>query len=432
MMRALPLCLLMLAVCAPTAPGQEEDPQAEMRRQLEEFNKISRQIQDRVREAREKGNRLTELEALRTLEKEFADKGFMAKQAIDLQLMGIEIELGGYAKALEIADRSGGPRSAGKPPEEALAGHSPVDALERIVELADTAQIVIINEAHHVPQHRAFTHRLLRALREKGFTYFAAETLSARDTKLEERGYPVQATGAYTPEPVYADVVRTALALGYHAVPYEAVFGSRDRELDQATNLMKRIFENDPEAKALIHVGYAHAHESGLLAGVSPMAVRLRELTGVDPLTIDQTVMTEHGSPRFDHATYRYALEKHAFTEPVIFRDTNGKDFANDPALTDLTIFSPRSVYVNGRPTWLSLGGIRKPWTLPAEAREHGKHALVRARPASEPAEAIPVDQIELTPGKDAPALMLPAGSIVIEVVDAANETLWTSTVEIR
>jgi hypothetical protein len=41
---------------------------------------------------------------------------------------------------------------------------------------------------------------MLKALRPKGFTYFAAEALFEGDTLLNERGYPIKTTGIYVNE----------------------------------------------------------------------------------------------------------------------------------------------------------------------------------------------------------------------------------------
>jgi len=57
---------------------------------------------------------------------------------------------------------------------------------------------VLINEAHHVPQHRALTLRLLHRLRPLGFTHFAAETLDPALARLE-------AWNALTPGPWFSD-----------------------------------------------------------------------------------------------------------------------------------------------------------------------------------------------------------------------------------
>src|SRR5882724_13647609 len=187
-----------------------------------------------------------------------------------LQAMGMEYpNIGRYQKALECFDRpSGRPTKPGQ-----LASpdrYEPCDAVAAILELADKQQVIMINEAHHVPSHRALTLQLLDGLYRKGFRYFAAETLSVSDKNLQTRGYPTRMTGTFTAEPVGADMVRTALNLGYKVTPYECIEGPdahpavdpipgmNFREQGQARNLKERILDQDPTAKIIVHAGYAH------------------------------------------------------------------------------------------------------------------------------------------------------------------------------
>ena len=65
--------------------------------------------------------------------------------------------------------------------------------------------------------------QLLPQLRAEGFDYFAVETLYQTDTALAARGYPTADSGFYTAEPISAEMVRTALKLGFHVVGYEAL-----------------------------------------------------------------------------------------------------------------------------------------------------------------------------------------------------------------
>jgi hypothetical protein len=399
--------------------------------QLEEVNALGREISARVRAAGANGNLLTELEALRGLEKEYADKGPMAQQVLALHLMQRTVELGNYAEALRQADLS--PQSA--PPVDAagrraLEKYEAVDALEVIADMAEEELLVLINEAHHVPQHRAFSIELLRMLRPLGFTHFAAETLYEADVDLNERGYPTKMSGAYINEPVYGDLVRTALALGYVVVPYESRGGNR--ELGQATNLIERILEVDPEARVVVHAGYAHINEQGSIAGARAMAGQLKEITGIDPLTIDQTVMTEHSAAQFEHPLYRHVVDGRALSAPSILVDATGTPWTLEPGTRDVTLFHPLSVYQQGRPTWLLLGGLRRPYELPADVCGSEPRVLVTVRVASESDEAIPIDRIEVVAGEPVPALLLPIGEFVLEVKSLGDETLRKEKIEVR
>ena len=82
--------------------------------------------------------------------------------------------VGRHQQALESFDKVLG-RSARILRPDMLAGLEPCDAVQTILELADQRQVIMVNEAHHVPMHRAFTTQLLEALYRK-----ASATLRSR------------------------------------------------------------------------------------------------------------------------------------------------------------------------------------------------------------------------------------------------------------
>ena len=72
---------------------------------------------------------------------------------------------------------------------------------------------------------------------------------------------------------------------------------SDERERGQAQNLIERILKDAPQAKILVHAGYAHIDEKGAdRVGAETMAQRFKEATGIDPLTIEQTEMSERSA----------------------------------------------------------------------------------------------------------------------------------------
>jgi hypothetical protein len=366
-----------------------------------------------------------------------------------VQLVATEYSyVGRYREALEaFDDRPDGPDQKEDPP--ALDGYEPRDAVAALLELADRHRVILLNEAHHVPMHRAFTLRLLQGLYRKGFRYFAAETLTARDDALQARGYPTLKTGAYLPEPVYADLVRTALRLGYKVVPYEfeaatspwqsndPVAAQNAREEGQARNLKDRILAKDPGARIVVHAGYGHISKkaetfelNGKKGRVRFMAGAFQALTGIVPLSVDQTLMSEHSRPRKEAADYRTAVARGLVTDrPVVFRGKKGAGYYVPASVRenyDLVVFHPRSRYENGRPTWLALGGRRRAHAVRTEGRPPpGSSYLAQAFAAGEKGrDAVPVDQIEFGPDEPAPTLWLPAGECRIRVVDEGGKVL--------
>ena len=120
------------------------------------------------------------------------------------------------------------------------------NAIEYILEKAKEHQIVIINEGHHMPQHRVFTTQLLEGLKEQGFNHLGLETYFANpkaDSLLQENGYPTLKSGYYTKEPQFGNLVREAHKQGYKVFGYESQGhkNGKEREINQARNIKEYI-----------------------------------------------------------------------------------------------------------------------------------------------------------------------------------------------
>jgi len=95
------------------------------------------------------------------------------------------------------------------------------DAVDAIAERARGTRVVILNEAHNVSGHRGFATQVMRALRDEGFDWLAAETFgnhadaAAPSIRGYRPGLPFGlAFGHYTADPVYAELVREAARRG--------------------------------------------------------------------------------------------------------------------------------------------------------------------------------------------------------------------------
>lgn len=272
-------------------------------------------------------------------------------------------------------------------------------ALEAIPALARNYRAVFFNEAHNIPLTRTLTVQLLGKLRTEGFNYFAAETLYQTDTGLQARGYPVADSGFYTQEPICAEMVRTALKLGFKVVAYEALsdVGGDAREAEQARNLYRQVFKNDPKARLVVDAGYAHIQESGVYLGGSTMAEHLHKLSGIDPLTVEQTMLYPHPSASDDHPDYASVMGKLQPRAPIVFVDRKGRPWSLRPGY-DVSVFFPPQELNRGRPAWLDLGGSRKPYLVGGERCKHTYPCMVEARYADEGSDAIPADRLVLDP----------------------------------
>lgn len=347
---------------------------------------------------------------------------------------------GDVATADELFVRRADPRSGPLPD---LSQAQPEPAIEAIVRAAEGKRVVMINEAHHAPRHRAFTHQLMLALRKAGFTYFAAETFcsGAHCGTLLTDGAPMgQArTGFYTMEPVFGDLARQAGAAGYTLAGYEIRPDQQPppgtpreqyiplREQAQAENV-KALLDANPGMRVLIHVGFGHLDETVAGSPYHQFGGRLKELTGEDPLTIDQNEGTPQHDSEHDWPLYKAFVAR--FGSPAA-----PVAIANDPARplgayrVDLSVIHPAQHEVNGRPDWLAMDGYRKPHVVALEPL--GARSLVRAFVATEPEGAIAMDQMLVGEDAKTVVLMLPPGNYRLVRQTEAGENLPLGTVHI-
>ena len=298
------------------------------------------------------------------------------------------------------------------------------DAVPEIVARARRTSIVILNEEHQSPRDRAFALQVARALRPLGYAVLAAEGFHSsadaaemeRSAKLlRDRGYVRLNTGVYTKDPVFADFIRQSLALGYRPVVYEfirpeaapaAADGFADREQGEADNLIRQVFSRTPKAKVLIYVGYSHVAEEPI-DGMTWMAARLKKMTGVDPLTIDQTTLSPSAVSASDRALYAALRGRLGSRSVVPASGDKPVTFGSLGPAVDLQVAHPPTHLVRGRPDWLFRMG-RTSVEIPAKLRPRTGRVLIQAFLANEAADAIPVDQVVVTAGQKAPPLLVP------------------------
>ncbi|MEP7043803.1 MAG: hypothetical protein ABI843_12120 [Dokdonella sp.] len=277
-------------------------------------------------------------------------------------------------------------------------GYAAKPALDAIAVLAKDRKAIFFNEAHNVPLTRSLTVQLLSRLRAEGYTHFAAETVYQSDGDLQKRGYPIEKSGFYTMEPISAEMVRTALKLGFKVVAYESEKeGNGDvREYDQAKNLYERVFKADPNARLVVNAGYAHIQENGRYLGGKSMAQHFRRLSDIDPLTIEQTMLIDHPRGTESHPFYHAVIDSLHPTAPIVFVDKDGQPWTLKPKAYDVSVVFPPDQLRDDRPTWLDLGGLRKPYYVNGAVCQGEFPCLIEARYADEGADAIPADRLVL------------------------------------
>ena len=266
-------------------------------------------------------------------------------------------------------------------------------AADVILDLARDRKAVFFNEAHSAPVTRTLTIELLAKMRAEGFNWFAAETLYRNDKELNQRGYPTPDSGFYIDEPLYGEMVRTALKLGYKVVAYDVEnAGSGDaRELAGAQNLY-HVFKQDPKARLVVDAGFAHIQKTGKYLGGSSMAEFFEKMSGIDPLCIEQTMMIQHARPDQDHPFYAAIMAALRPKRPIVFVD-GGKAWTLKPKLYDVSVVFPPEVRGDERPDWLTLGGLRLPYPVSGDMCRGRFPCLVQARYANESDDAVAADR---------------------------------------
>ncbi len=234
------------------------------------------------------------------------------------------------------------------------------DAKKYIVEKSRSQRVVMINESHNKPLHRAFTASLLEEFYAMGFRYLAMETLN-QFSNASLRQVNVL-TGHYTCEPIGGELVRKAISLGFILIAYEDSNYNHtvnQREYTQADNIYQ-ILKKDPAAKILVHAGEKHIEEGAVSDDRIPMAAYFKIISGIDPFTIDQTNLTEQSTSEYGSAVYEFYSKKNVFATPVVILKNNHAKDIFDFNLCDVYIMHPPTKYRNGRPTWSAMNGLKQ------------------------------------------------------------------------
>ncbi len=169
------------------------------------------------------------------------------------------------------------------------------DVLENVAVLSEDTRVLMLNENHWYPKHRLLGYKLLEPLKAKGYTHLALEALfKNQDSIINDKGFPTFSSGYYTRETYFGHFIRKARELGFEIMEYESYDKDVNRELGQAQNLAD-LLNTVSDAKVFVYAGLDHIIEEATVRGKS-MAVHLKELTNINPLTVNQVdVVSEIG-----------------------------------------------------------------------------------------------------------------------------------------
>jgi hypothetical protein len=325
--------------------------------------------------------------------------------------------------------------------DPAAAGYvNAVPANPSVRAMSRGTRAVFINESHASVQTRAAIYTLLHPLREEGYRYLAIEGMTTApaapgacsdaapfDAALSDRGYPQRKTGFYIREPVFAEIVREALRLGYRLVAYETTAPTagamEEREQRQAKNLAC-LFKDDPNAKLVVIAGFSHVSKSADAAVPGGMmAARFRTLTGIDPLTIDTTSLLHVRREPFRFGDRARALHP---SQGFALVDAAGNMYGSDAY--DLMILAAAAEERNATASWLELDGARKPAAVPSSGCRDHWPCLVEAFPAGE-TSGIPADSCVVETAGKTCRLFLHEGEFTIEYSSDSLELLNRTTI---
>ncbi len=311
-----------------------------------------------------------------------------------------------------------------------------------IVQQSQSTQLVIINESHYRPEHRLFTAELLESLYDKGYRYLALEAIFSNqksdftrypenqyylgDTTILKRGFPLMkaCSGTYVKEPQFGNMIRRAISIGYSIIGYEE--NGQDRELNQAKNISK-IFNRDPQAKVVVHCGYSHLIEDetyhhkkrGLL-----MAAQLKLLTGINPLTINQSQYSNIQN------LSESIFKKVKLREPIVIFPTEQafvSHLKEEQEYWDMAIFHPPIKFgKQKRPTWLSDKESLHLFSLKGEEIDIEYPVRIKLHSKGDRFDAVPIDVIEAIEPMDTYHLYGPVsdGFFVIENIDGNRQVI--------
>jgi hypothetical protein len=290
---------------------------------------------------------------------------------------------------------------------ECLPDGMPKDAKSALIGLASHSRVLIFNESHSMVGTRAFLIEMLPSLRKLGYNKLALEALypshnePAVEERLMKRGYPLDSSkeGFYLREPVYGELIRTALKQGFTLVQYESEATATEvREADQARVLARQI-QGSPKEKMIVLAGYSHAWKSG-----GWMAERLNRALSGGVASIDQT--SGLGGCK---------KSRGQSSEPIVLEYPSGQLWASRDDV-DVTLIRNTPNDRDNNASWLSLGKLRRRILMPENLCGTHRPCLLEAISHREETSAVPADRYVLFGQAERPYLFLEPGEYLLRI----------------
>ena len=239
------------------------------------------------------------------------------------------------------------------------------NAARYIISRARRERIVMINEVPYKPQHRVFVASLLDSLYQQGFRYLAMEIIG--NGRGEVISKISMLNGWKAAEPISGELIRMAIGLGFKVIPYEDQTPGKYTPTGRAAMEAQKIADiirKDSSARILVLSGITSSIEKALGDQNWPMAYQLKRFTGHDPLTIDQTELTEGSNFEYGRYFYEKLADRIQLKEAMIaFRKDNPVSLLENDHY-DLQVIHPRSGSIRNRPSWIGMNNNRKEFAI--------------------------------------------------------------------
>ncbi len=299
------------------------------------------------------------------------------------------------------------------------------NARPALLKYAKDKQIVIINEDPSDPRHRAFAESLLLEFYNNGFRYLAIESLQQNEKEINKRKYPILKSGKYANEPQMGNLIRTAISIGFKIVACaQKKEKTNAKQSMNKAKIIAKVLKKDAKAKLLVLCEPASLYENNTDGLDKTMTTNLKEMTGLDPFTINQVKYVDGSSREVSNAVLRKLI---LFESSILIND-QGQFFTtlDQNKQWDVSLLHSFPKYVFDRPAWITSGVARLFKEMPNKPEEISYPYLVLAYLENEfvNKDAVPVDVIEIENETDKKQMALYLGNYQLVMQDKTGKAV--------